>query len=104
MGTFAIYSRSIGSPTRDELKLIDFITGNVAKTITWARNPNATMEAVGILPRQVAALQAIAGAIGQHCEALGDEGRDAIDAVIKDVDRLAEIVRLQLPDAGPTEH
>ena len=60
MGTFAIYHRSAGAPTRDELKLIEFITGNVARTITWARNPNATVDAVEMLPKQVAALQNIA--------------------------------------------
>ena len=104
MGTFAIYHRSMGSPTADELKLIDFITGNVAKTITWARNPHATVDAVTILPKQVAALQAISGAISQHAAMLGDEGREAIDAIVRDVDKLAEVVRLQLPDAGPTAH
>ena len=35
---------------------------------------------------------------------LGEEGREAIDAIVKDVDKLAEIVRAQLPDAGRTEH
>ena len=104
MGTFAIYHRSAGAPTRDELKLIDFITGNVARTITWARNPNATVDAVEMLPKQVAALQAIAGAITQHAPTLDEEGRAAIEFVVKGVDRLAEVIRLQLPDAGPTEH
>lgn len=104
MGTFAIYSRSIGEPTRDELKLIEFITGNVAKTITWARNPNATVDAVEVLPRQIAALQAIAAAITQHGPALDEEGREAIEAVVKDTDRLADVVRAQLPDGGPTAH
>lgn len=104
MGTFAIYHRSVGSPTRDELKLIDFITGNVAKTITWARNPHATVDAVEMLPKQVAALQNIAGAIVQHGPTLGNEGPEAIDAIVNAVDRLAEIVRVQLPDAAQTEH
>jgi hypothetical protein len=92
----------VGAPTRDELKLIDFITGNVAKTITWARNPHATVDAVEILPKQVAALQNIADAIVQHGPTLGQEGQEAIDAIVKDVDRLAEIVRAQLPDTGAT--
>src|SRR6476469_8756289 len=90
MGTFAIYHRSPGAPTRDELKLIEFITGNVAKTITWARNPNATVDAVEMLPKQVTALQNIARAIIQHGPTLGDEGQAAIDAIVKDVDKLAE--------------
>jgi hypothetical protein len=104
MGTFAIYHRAPGAPTRDELRMIEFITGNVARTITWSRNPNATMDAVAVLPKQVAALQAIARAITQHRAALDEDGREVIDAIASDVDRLAEIIALQLPDAGPTEH
>lgn len=96
MGTFAIYHRSAGAPTRDELKLIEFITGNVARTITWARNPNATVDAVEMLPKQVAALQAVARAITEHAETLGEEGREVIDAIVTDVEKLAEIVRAQL--------
>ena len=104
MGTFAIYHRSAGAPTRDELKLIQFITGSVARTIGWARNPTATTEAVEMLPKQVAALQAIAAAITQHAATLDEEGRAAIVSVVEGVDKLAEIVRLQLPDPGRTEH
>ena len=95
MGTFAIYHRTPGAPSRDELKLIDFIAGNVARTITWARNPHATVDAVEMLPKQIAALQAVAGAITQHAVALGEEGREAIEAIVKDVDKFAEIVRAQ---------
>jgi hypothetical protein len=95
MGTFAIYHRTPGAPTRDELKMIEFISGNVAKTISWARNPHATVDAVEMLPKQIAALQAVASAITQHAPALGEEGREAIDAIVKDVDRFAEIVRAQ---------
>jgi GAF domain-containing protein len=101
MGTFAIYHRTPGAPTRDELKMIDFISGNVARTITWARNPNATVDAVEMLPKQVAALQAVATAITQHGEALGEEGQEAIDAIVKDVDRFAEIVRAQFLPTQP---
>lgn len=95
MGTFAIYHRTPGAPTRDELKMIEFISGNVARTISWARDPQATVDAVEMLPKQVAALQAVAGAITQHAATLGEEGREAIDAIVKDVDRFAEIVRAQ---------
>jgi hypothetical protein len=62
------------------------------------------MDAVAVLPKQVAALQAIARAITQHRAALDEDGREVIDAIASDVDRLAEIIALQLPDAGPTEH
>ena len=96
MGTFAIYHRTPGAPTRDELKMIEFISGNVARTITWARNPHATVDAIELLPKQVAALQAVARAITEHAPTLGDEGREVIEAIVNDVDRLAEIVRAQL--------
>ena len=39
MGTFAIYQRSVGGPTKDDLASIEIITDNVAKAITWVRNP-----------------------------------------------------------------
>jgi len=38
IGTFAIYHRSVGSPTRDELEAIDMITEHVAEAIVLARN------------------------------------------------------------------
>jgi len=38
IGTFAIYHRSIGTPTQDELKAIEMITEQVARAIVLARN------------------------------------------------------------------
>ena len=38
IGTFAIYHRTIGSPTRDELEAIEMITNHVAQAIMWARH------------------------------------------------------------------
>lgn len=37
VGTFAIYHRTAGGPTRDELEAIDMITGHVARAILSAR-------------------------------------------------------------------
>ena len=37
IGTFAIYHRTAGSPTKDELKAIDLIAEHVAHAISWAR-------------------------------------------------------------------
>ena len=51
MGTFAIYHRSLSGPTRDELNAIEVITDNVAKAITWGRNPNAGTRMSEMLPR-----------------------------------------------------
>jgi GAF domain-containing protein len=92
MGTFAIYHRNLSGPTRDELGAIEIITDNVAQVITSAREPNATMHMSDVLPRQVAALQALAAAIEQQASALDAEGREAIDAVVKDSKKLAEVV------------
>src|SRR4051794_7273348 len=66
MGTFAIYHRVLSGPTRDELNSIEIITDNVAKAITWARNPNARLHEFDELPRRVAALGALAAAINQQ--------------------------------------
>ena len=96
MGTFAIYHRNLSGPTRDELGAIEIITDNVAQVITSAREPNATMHMSDVLPRQVAALQALAAAIEQQASALDAEGREAIDAVVKDGKRLAEVVQRHL--------
>jgi len=101
MGTFAIYHRSISGPSRDELNAIDLITDNVAKAITWARNPEAADNQLPeMLPRQVAALQAIASAIGQQASSLDEEGRRAVDAVVRASAELAEVVQRHLEEVG----
>jgi GAF domain-containing protein len=99
MGTFAIYHRNISGPARDELNAIDIITDNVARAIAWARDPNARTEASDILPRQVAALQALTAAISQQGSGVDAETREAIDAVVEDSRRLAEIVGQHLAQA-----
>lgn len=38
IGTFAIYRRTVGDPTRDEIEAIDMITEHVAQAIILARN------------------------------------------------------------------
>jgi len=99
LGTFAIYNRSLSGPTREELAAIEIITDKVARAITFARNPNA-MAASDVLPRQVTALQALANAIQQQAFVLGAEGEEAIDAVMKGSERLAELVRGRLAEPG----
>jgi GAF domain-containing protein len=101
MGTFAIYHRNSSGPIREELDAIKLITDNVAEAITWARNPDARIHALGMLPRQIAALEAIAAAISQQASALDAEGQVAIDAVVKDSRKLAEAVERHL--AVPSE-
>ena len=96
LGTFAIYHRNLRGPTRDELGAIEVITDNVAQAITRARNPDVAMHAFDVLPRQVAALQALAAAISLQAPALDDEGQQAIKAVVKGCETLADIVQDQL--------
>jgi GAF domain-containing protein len=92
IGTFAIYHRSVRGPARDELNAIEIITDNVAEAIAWARNPDAGIRVSDLLPKQVAALQALVGAISQHASTLEPEGREAIEALVKDSRRLWEII------------
>jgi hypothetical protein len=89
----------VSGPARDELNAIDIITDNVARAIAWARDPNARTEASDILPRQVAALQALTAAISQQGSGVDAETREAIDAVVEDSRRLAEIVGQHLAQA-----
>ena len=98
MGTFAIYHRSISGPTRDELNAIELITDNVAKAITWARNPKAGTSISDVLPRQVAALQALASAINLQASTLDEEGQEVVEAIVKDSAKLARIVQRHLAE------
>jgi GAF domain-containing protein len=48
MGTFAIYHRTAGSPTSEEIDAIAMITGHVAQAISCARNVQDLGERVGL--------------------------------------------------------
>lgn len=92
LGTFAIYHRSLSGPTRDELSAIEMITDNVAQVIASSRETHDGPRISELLPRQIGALQALTAAISQQAPTLDDEGREAVDAVVRDVRRLAEAV------------
>ncbi|MGN6849214.1 MAG: GAF domain-containing protein [Sphingomicrobium sp.] len=96
MGTFAIYHRSVSGPARDELDAIEMITDNVAQAIAWSREPDTEMRISEMLPRQVAALEALAAAISHQASALDADGQAAVEAVIEDSRKLAEVVRRHL--------
>lgn len=99
LGTFAIYHRNVSGPTRDELGAIEIITDNVAKAITWARNPKSTTSISDVLPRQVAALQTLASAINLQAATLDAEGQEAVEAIVRDSAKLARIVQRHLAEA-----
>ena len=103
MGTFAVYHRSLSSPTRDEIKSIEIITDNVAQAITWARDQDGGMQPGDRLPKQVAALQALVAAIAQQAAELDPDGQEAVDAVVAASRTLAEIVGRQLDRSALTE-
>ena len=103
MGTFAIYHRTISGPARDELDAIELITGNVARAITWARNPQTGMQHPDLLPRQIAALETLAAAISQQASTLDAEGQQAIDAVVRSSRKLAELVGRRLAEPNIAE-
>jgi len=104
MGTFAIYNRAVSGPTREELKSIEIITDNVAQAISWARNPDARMQESDVMPRQVAALEALVAAISQQASTLDPEGQEAIEAVVKASQKLGEVIREQLAAPAEAEH
>jgi GAF domain-containing protein len=100
MGTFAIYHRTSCGPVRAELDAIQVIADNVAQAITWARDPDGRMHSFTMLPKQVAALEAIAAAISSHASALDPEGQEAIDAIVQGSRKLAEVLERQLANAN----
>jgi len=100
MGTFAIYHRTSCGPVKAELAAIDVIADNVAQAITWARDPDGRMQSFNVLPKQVAALQALAAAISQQASSLSADGQEAIDGVVEASRRLAEVVARHLQEPG----
>ena len=99
MGTFAIYHHSVGGPTKEELRSIDIITDNVARAITWARDPHAIMYAFDMLPR-LAALEAITGAIAEQASTADSEVQEAVEAVVMGSKKLADLIRQRLPQTS----
>ena len=91
-------------PLKEELRAIDLITDNVAQAITWARNPEARLQASDVLPRQVVALEALVAAISQQAIALNSEGQEAVEALVKASEKLGEVVRAHLAEPAESEH
>lgn len=103
MGTFAIYHRNLSGPTRDELGAIEVITDNVAQAIMSAREPDGGILASDVLPRQVAALEVLAAAISRQALMLNVEGQQAIEAVVKDSRKLAEIIQRDVAEQNGSQ-
>src|SRR5262249_27589188 len=111
IGTFAIYHRLAGSPTKDEIEAIDVITEHVAEAIMWSRERRARLTLVsddGFEPdkesawpnrllMKVARLEAIAADLERYA-ATADSGEcaEALRAVANDSRRLAGVIRRQV--------
>ncbi len=116
IGTFAIYHRTAGSPTTDELDAIDMITGHVAEAIMWARGRRAQLKLVSDdrsppetesdrpdrLLTKVARLEAIAADLERYAANAGsEECAAALRAVAEDSRTLASLIRRQVgPHSG----
>lgn len=124
IGTFAIYHRTIGDPSRDELEAIEMITGSVAQAIMSARdgeifnapvagyagtpprlrlvadNPamdRQTPHAFDRLLAKVAKLEEIVGALEDKAQDSGSaKYRARIDDVARTGRSLAKLVRTHL--------
>ena len=110
IGTFAIYHRTTGTPTKDELEAIDMIAGHVAEAIISAQRdarprrdpPHLTLVSENDSPdkplesllAKAATLERIAGELDR--DAAGpdfEESRLALKALAKDSRKLAEVIR-----------
>ena len=98
------YHRNASGPLKEELAAIQMITDNVAQAITWSRNPRATQAPFDMLPRQIAALDAIVSAISNQAAALGPDGQAAVEAIAAGTDKLAAIVDRHMSAPVETQH
>jgi GAF domain-containing protein len=114
IGTFAIYHRTPGIPTDDELAAIDLITGHVARAILSARDhPAKARRATPHLrvvrdddPAEVGSdisfdsllakavkLENLAAELQRESDRESDESRVSLEALAKDSRHLAAVIR-----------
>jgi GAF domain-containing protein len=115
IGTFAIYHRTVGGPTRDEIEAIDVVTGHVADAIMWA----GTVEArrTGHAPRlrlvhdadrvrgaggfdrllqHAQKLETLAAELERHADTEDSQSATILNSVAQDSRRLVSAIRLQI--------
>ena len=124
VGTFAIYHRTTGGPTNDEIEAIDLITEHVAKAILWARDkqdldplptshpPHLQLVGTAVAPdtdpgwsdrlvTYVERLESLADDLDRRADAEGSEAtRTRLRAVVTDSRRLITTIRHQLEQGG----
>jgi GAF domain-containing protein len=119
IGTFAIYHRTVGGPTRDEIEAIAMITGHVAQAITLARGiqdleqrqsseiagpPVLAVAEVADVPvpaagelarlmRSVEKLQSLAEELDRAAEVESDAAADNLKATAADCRRVVRVIR-----------
>ena len=116
IGTFAIYRRTPGCPTKDEIDAIDMITEHVAQAIMWARDagskrapshlrlvcdndsvPDRPSTRPSGLLRDLAKLESIATDLESYAIGVDSEkARAALRAVAEDSRNLVRFIRFQI--------
>lgn len=130
LGTFAIYHRSAGGPTREEIEAIDLITEHVAHAILWARaledsarrNQARAAPQMKLVENDPAArtddgwpdrllhnlhkLESLAADLDRYAESAdSEESRTVLIAAATDSRRLVSVIRhqLELRDGSPAD-
>jgi GAF domain-containing protein len=117
IGTFAIYHRAPGKPSKEELEAIDLITDHVARAITSARNQSAaramphlrlvrdddSAPQVDQMPfdrllAKAMKLDAVASELEAQADKQPQESRLSLEALAADSRKLADVIRRILKD------
>jgi GAF domain-containing protein len=110
IGTFAIYHRTIGNPTVEEIEAIDMITEHVAKAILWARTIEeieASVEAQpadrrGRLLALVSRLQSQAAHLDHYADGAESEDAAQLLRIAAELSRkLVAAILWQIDSPGP---
>jgi len=110
IGTFAIYHRTIGNPTVEEIEAIDIITEHVAKAILWARTIEeieASVEAQpadrrGRLLALVSRLQSQAAHLDHYADGAESEDAAQLLRIAAELSRkLVAAILWQIDSPGP---
>jgi GAF domain-containing protein len=128
IGTFAIYRRTIGGPTRDEIKAISMITDHVAQAILLARSiqdverrpsgqardrhdpkvvhaanlSDADAGALARLMQSVEKLQSLADELDRAAAAESDATAEAMRLTAADCRRAVSAIRDQIENFNPS--
>ena len=124
IGSFAIYHRTVGGPTREEVNAINMIAAHVAEAIMWARefgqlesaHPEVKRPRLRLvkdeggddrsagmtdrLTRNLDKLQGMAGELERLAESSSDESAAALRAAAEDFRRLIDAIQRGIGPRG----